>query len=288
MKPKIQIGVVPYLNSKPLVRGHEAFSDQADFHFIPPSRLADLMARDELDISLVSCVDYLRGGRRILPNVGIVSRGAVNSVLLMGQQPVEEAETVNLDPDSLTSCSLAALWYRERLGRTPQFFRYPLSSPEAIACDARLAIGDSALRLSGTEPYQVDLGTAWETWVGHPFVYAVWLVREGVRLGKVGQFLQSASTRFEPGFSLLAAEASRDLDLAPEICVQYLSHSLQFALDEEALQGLQIFLNLAGRHSAWLEKTIDGFPPLGVSVPVPLEFHEEPLIAGSLDHSTGS
>jgi chorismate dehydratase len=288
MKPKIQIGVVPYLNSKPLVRGHEAFRDQADFHFIPPRRLAELMARDKLDIALVSCVDYLRGGRRILPEVGIVSRGAVNSVLLMGQSPVEEAETVNLDPDSLTSCSLAALWYREQLGRTPRFTRFPLDSAEARACDARLAIGDSALRLLGTEPYQVDLGMVWENWVGHPFVYAVWLVREGVELGKVGQFLKSASSRFEPGFTLLAAEASRDLNLDRDICVKYLAHSLQFSLDEEALRGLEVFLNLAAKHSTWLAATIEGFPPLGVPVPIPLEFHEEPLLADSLDHSTGS
>ena len=64
-----------------------------------------------------------------------------------------------------------------------------------------------------------------------------------------------------------------ELDLAPEVCVSYLTRSLQFRLDEEAQEGLRIFLELALKHHFWLKETVLGVPPLGVASPVRLEFY---------------
>lgn len=272
MSTRIQVGVVPYLNAKPLIAGYEAYESVADFHFIEPSQLAAPLARGDLDVALISVVEYLRGTYDILPRAAIISRGAVNSVLLTGSCPIEQAETVNLDPASLTSCTLAALWYRERLGRTPRFSRFPLDSHEAMACDAQLAIGDAALARMGTAPFQVDLGSAWETWIGHPFVYAAWIARRGVDLGAVGRFLIEAPFVNQPRLLSIASEASERMGLPDALCVEYLTHSLQFRLDEDALTGLQSFLDLAAEHHDWLSTVVTDLPPLGVSAPVPIHF----------------
>jgi chorismate dehydratase len=257
----------------PLVEGYETLRELADFRFVVPSQLSVLLARGELDIALVSSVEYLRGGYEILPRVGIVSRGAVNSVLLTGMKPVEEAETVNLDPSSLTSRTLTALWYRLRLGRTPKFSRHPIGSDQALRCDAQLAIGDEGLFRSGRAPYQLDLGAAWEEWIGHPFVYAVWVIRKGVELGAVAPFLVSAPAQCRKSLGALAEEASRRLGLSGDVCVRYLTHSLQFRLDEDAFTGLEAFLNMAGANHAWLSDIIPDIPPLGIDIPVQIELY---------------
>jgi len=275
MTRKIQVGAIPYLNGKPLIEGYDSLRDSADFQFHRPSRLAELMAVDEIDIGLVSCVEYLRGKYAILPDVGVVSRGAVNSVLLTGCRPVDEAETVNLDPSSLTSCTLTALWYRLKLEQDPVFSRYPIGSPEALACDAQLAIGDEGLFRSGQSGYQVDLGEAWKEWIGYPFVYAAWLVRREVVLGRVGAFLRNAARKAPRPLRELAEEASRRLGLDTSLCLEYLTHSLQFSLDQEAITGLEIFLNMAAENAPWLSRIIEGFPPVNLPMPVHVEFHDE-------------
>lgn len=275
MTRKIQVGAIPYLNGKPLIEGYESLRDLADFQFHRPSRLAELMAADEIDIGLVSCVEYLRGKYDILPDVGVVSRGAVNSVLLTGQKPVGEAETVNLDPSSLTSCTLTALWYRLKLGTDPTFSRHPIGSPAALACDAQLAIGDEGLFRSGLSGYQVDLGEVWKEWIGYPFVYAAWLVRRDKALGRVGGFLRNAARQARRPLRELAEEASRRLGLDDSLCLQYLTHSLQFSLDQEAITGLEVFLNMAGENAFWLSEIIQGFPPVNIPLPIRVEFHDE-------------
>lgn len=233
-----------------------------------------MLAEEALDIGLVSCVEYLRGNYEILPGVGVVSRGAVNSVLLTGAVPIEEARTVNLDPSSLTSCTLTALWYRLRLRRDPIFSRYPIGSSKALRCDAQLAIGDEGLFRSGGAPYQQDLGAAWEAWMGHPFVYAAWLVRKGVHLGSIGEFLMAAPDHHTPdSLRELAEKASSRLGLDGPTCLRYLSHSLQFKLTREAVLGLESFLTMAVENHSWLCEIIADLPPLGIKAPVRVAFH---------------
>jgi hypothetical protein len=72
----------------------------------------------------------------------------------------------------------------------------------------------------------------------------------------------------------LAEEASADLDLDRNTCVEYLTNALLFSLDEEALLGLNLFLNMAARHHGWLSEIIEGFPPLGVSPPIKVTFSD--------------
>ncbi len=281
----LRVGTIPYLNGKPLIEGYEAIADSAEFTFVPPSELARMLAAGELDIGLVSTVEYVRGSYEILPGVGVVSRGAVNSVLLTGRVPIEEARTVNLDPSSLTSCTLTALWYRLKLQKEPVFYRYPIGSPKAMRCDAQLAIGDEGLFRSGRAPFQQDLGAAWEEWIGYPFVYAAWLVRKGVQLGPMAQFLMSAADRHsQNSLCELAQEASIRLGLDGPTCLRYLSHSLQFKLSREAVLGLETFLSMSVENHSWLQTIVADLPPLGIEAPVRIALYS-PV---SCCHTAGS
>ena len=64
-----RVGSVPYLNAVPLTRGLE---DQ--ILFAPPSQLAEMLRRDELDAALVSVTEVLLSDRYdILDGVAIAS-----------------------------------------------------------------------------------------------------------------------------------------------------------------------------------------------------------------------
>jgi len=281
MNDRIQVGVVPYLNAKPLVDGYESIEHLADFHFMPPAQLATGLAAGQIDVGLVSVVEYLRGDYDILPEVGIVSRGAVNSVLLTGSKPIEEARTVNLDPASLTSCALAVLWYHARLDRSPKFFRHPIDSPEAARCDAQLAIGDVGLSRTGKSAYQVDLGAVWEEWTGRPCVYAAWLVRKRVDLGPVADFLVEAAARSVDSLPAIAMSASHRLGIKGEVCLEYLTSSLQFVLDEQALEGLETLLSLTAKYRDQIDSCVPDFPPVRFSSPVRVNFYRHPALERS-------
>lgn len=165
-----RVGSVPYLNGVPLTRGLE---DQIVFH--PPSQLAGMLRRDELDAALVSVTEVLFHDRYdVLDGIAVASLGEVKSVFLAHRGPVEAVREVHCDPASLTSRHLLEVLLAER-GVRPEF--RPLTSHPAGAWpDNFLLIGDQALdfQLAPHEHHIWDLGTAWHELTGLPFVYAVW------------------------------------------------------------------------------------------------------------------
>ena len=79
-----RVGSVPYLNAVPLTRGLE---DQ--ILFMPPSELARLLQRDELDAALVSITEVLFHDRYdILDGIAVASLGEVQSVFLAHRGPL--------------------------------------------------------------------------------------------------------------------------------------------------------------------------------------------------------
>jgi chorismate dehydratase len=167
-----RVGSVPYLNAVPLTRGIE---DQV--LFVPPKELAALLRKGKLDAALLSvtealfCDDY-----DILDGICIGSRGEVKSVYLAHTQPLEEITQIHLDPASLTSVNLLRVLLAER-GSFPDFI--PLLEYDAdLMPDNVLLIGDPAIRYLRTNPERSiwDLGAAWDTLTGLPFVYAVWVL----------------------------------------------------------------------------------------------------------------
>src|SRR5207249_1179832 len=83
-----RVGSVRYLNAVPLTRGLEE-----EIVFTTPSKLAEMLQRDELDAALVSVTEVLMRDRYdILDGIAIASLGEVKSVLLAHRKPLEEAK----------------------------------------------------------------------------------------------------------------------------------------------------------------------------------------------------
>src|SRR5271169_1614550 len=133
-----KVGSVPYLNAVPLTRGLEE-----QIIFAPPSELARLLQRDELDAALVSLTEVLLNDRYdILDGIAVASLGEVYSVILAHKKPLAEAKEIFCDPASLTSVNLLKVLLAER-GLKPEF--QPLESYLAAPQkDFVLLIGDQA------------------------------------------------------------------------------------------------------------------------------------------------
>src|SRR6266481_5182408 len=105
-----RVGSVEYLNAVPLTRGLEE-----EVIFATPSKLAEMLHRDELDAGLVSVVEVLFTDRYdILDGIAIASLGEVKSVLLAHRKPIEEVREIFCDPASLTSVELLRVLLGER------------------------------------------------------------------------------------------------------------------------------------------------------------------------------
>src|SRR5688572_455897 len=111
-----RVGSVPYLNAVPLTRGLEG-----EIVFATPSKLAEMLQRDELDAALVSVTEVLFNDRyNILDGVAVASLGEVLSVHLAHKQPLAEIKEIYCDTASLTSVNLLKVLLAEK-GLKPEF-----------------------------------------------------------------------------------------------------------------------------------------------------------------------
>jgi chorismate dehydratase len=184
---RLRLGKISYLNVLPIYYPLESGIIPHPFTITSgtPADLNQLMVRGELDLSVVSSIEYARYPERylILPDLSISCRGLVGSVLLLSQRPFEQlsGETVLITSHSHTSVALVKILLTRQLG-VEAVFR-PGSCTEALARGeapaAMLTIGDEALRLREHRqyPYRLDLGEAWLAWTGLPFVFALWVIQ---------------------------------------------------------------------------------------------------------------
>lgn len=248
MHAKIRVGAVNYLNTKPLICDLERIAPEAELILDVPSRLADRLAANELDVALIPVIEYFRAGTySVVPDISIATRGPVLSVTLFSKVPWEDVRRVALDVGSRTSAALTQVLLRKRHAATPEVVPLPMESQaEDADADAVLLIGDRAMRacLPGFA-FAYDLGQEWYDWTGLPFVYAVWAVREGCDLGRVAEALAESKRRGLARAGMIAHQEAPRLGLDAGFCRRYLSTILHFDLGERELAGLDRYYALA-------------------------------------------
>src|SRR6266550_62103 len=106
----LRIGCVKYLNARPLIYG---WSGAVDFDH--PAALCRKLERGDLEVALVSSLEYLRRPiYRIIDGVSISARGAVYSVIVAHNEDLSRAEEIEIDPASETSVALLRCLLRQR------------------------------------------------------------------------------------------------------------------------------------------------------------------------------
>ncbi|HRP08014.1 MAG TPA: menaquinone biosynthesis protein [Gemmatimonadales bacterium] len=186
----MRLGRIPWINAAPvnaaMDRGIVAPAETVVS--ATAAELNDLLAAGELDLSVVSAVEYARDAvaYHLLPDLAISCDGPVQSVALFSKRPVEEltGTTVLRTASSRTSILLLELLCRHVWQVQPNFATARAEAGDLgllreLPHEAVLVIGDAALHLraSGEYPVCADLGEVWKRWTGLPFVFAVWAAR---------------------------------------------------------------------------------------------------------------
>ena len=240
LKP-FRVGSVPYLNAVPLTRGLED-----EIIFVPPSKLAEMLRRDELDAALVSITEVLFHNRYdVLDGVAIASLGEVKSVFVAHRFPLAETREIFCDPASLTSVNLLKVLLAER-GLTAELIPLP-DYDIAPSCDAVLLIGDRAIDfLRAGHDHQIwDLGTAWFELTQLPFVYAAWALRRGLENKELRRHLREAKDfGVDTLDHIIRTRPEYDLDFRKD----YLGWHIHYHLGSDEKRGLARFVELLRKH----------------------------------------
>ena len=238
---------VGYLNTTPLVWGmlHGPQQGLFDLMFRVPSACADMVAAGDADIGIIPSFELTRQDLAVIPGVGIASRGAVRSILLISKRPAAEIQTLAADASSRTSVALASIILARKFGAAPRVLSYAPDLDAMLAgADAALIIGDPALHLDPAKlPYEVhDLGREWTEMTGLPMVFAVWAGPKAVMEPWVEAAFQ-ASCRYglDHREEIVAAEAARR-GFAPELVRRYLGQHIVCELGQAEGAGLELYL----------------------------------------------
>lgn len=269
----MRVGRIAYLNCAPVYGGvdHGAVSLDAELVTGVPSVLNGKMSAGELDISVISAVEYAReaGKYLLLPDLAISANGEVRSVMLFSTVPAADLDgrQVVVSRSSMTSVALLELLFEQVWKARPVFVPGDAEaddlSRETPPAAARLVIGDAALLLrhpghpvaqahGQSYSHVYDLSAEWKAWTGLPFVFAVWVARRDLNvraaLAVHGALIESRDWGLRH-LEELAAEASRTYSLPVPVVRTYLS-GLDYSLGLEYLEGLSEFLRrleLAGK-----------------------------------------
>jgi chorismate dehydratase len=265
------LGVVSFLNSRPLIEGLDA-TRGVSLHYAVPSALPAMLRRGEVDAALIPVVDLARHADRWerVSDACIASDGETLTVRVFSKTPPEQMNALFVDPDSHTSVALAQLIWSYHFERRLVF--QPLAAVDDLNdCEAVLLIGDKVVNapMNGFE-YEVDLGGAWQAWQGLPFVFAVWAANRvtgyvgralpanppvGGRSAEVGgqcppylalpDLLESARDRGVARAREIAREIGPSHGWPVELAQDYLLRRLSFTLTPRHLKGMQRFIELA-------------------------------------------
>jgi chorismate dehydratase len=239
MAETLRISLVDFLNARPLTWGLlHAPPPGVEISRDVPSACAAKLASGEVDVGLIPSIEYQRiPGLRVIPGLGIAASSEVRSVLLVSDVSRERIRSVALDPASRTSAALTRILLKRVYGLEPEY--------RDGDTDARLIIGDPALKTRLNGQVVLDLAAEWRAFSGHPFVFAFWAVREDRATSEVAALLRASYAAARERFASLVAEEAGATGLSEPVVEDYLRHALHYDLDGGDLEGLRLFYRLA-------------------------------------------
>lgn len=240
----IRVGIVNYLNTKPLIYGlqREPVNKMIELIGAYPARLAQMLIDDEIDVGLIPVAVipqlpsyYING------NYCIGTEGEVASVCLFSEVPMHEIKKVYLDYQSRSSVALLKWLMKESWGINPEIIEAEDDTyrQQIKGTTAGLVIGDRALEQRKISTFIYDLGSEWRSITGLPFVFAAWVSTKQLP----GHFLKVFDEANGMGLEKIdeiIKETSFDLY---DLKKYYMIH-LSYQLDERKRQGMNKFLEL--------------------------------------------
>lgn len=244
-----RLGVVSYLNAKPLIQGLEHNSG-IELILDVPARLPDLLNRGLVDAALVPVIDILQAGDvwHVVSDACIGCDGETLTVRLFSRVPFAELTKLHVDGDSHTSVALARVLWHELHGTDLQLI--PFKGTETVAeCEAVLLIGDKVVTQKLIDYHlELDLGAAWKSLTGLPFVFAAWAAPRGHALPELAQRLSAARDAGVKAAGMIAEDYGPGMGWPVTLARRYLTSRLKFTLGEPQRRGIERFCSLLRQH----------------------------------------
>ncbi len=235
--------MVSYLNTRPLLLGMEQspFKERIELMKAYPAQIAQALLDGTIDIGLVPvAVMPLLKHPQLISNYVIGTDGEVASVALFSQVPMDQIEKVYLDYQSRTSVALAKILFKQYWKKEVEFLNATEGYINQInGTTAGIIIGDRALVSLDQFEHIYDLGSAWKSYSGLPFVFAAWVANKPIPLDFMEAFDAANGyglSQLEDVIALIPAnEQVYDLH-------KYFTENISYELTDEKRAGLAKFL----------------------------------------------
>lgn len=233
---KIKISAVAYTNTKAFIYGleHSAIINKIDLSLDIPSDCAAKVISGEVDLGLmpVAAIPFVPNAN-IVADYCIGSDGAVNSVFIFSDVPVEKIKTLRLDAHSRTSNNLAKVLLKFHWKKEVEF-----TTDSTAKTDAIVLIGDRTFGRKEDFAFVYDMGEEWKNFTGLPFMYAAWVANKEIP--------QEFKTEFNAALKFGLAhrnEVLKDLPQTPNFDLEdYLYNKLQFEVTDDRKKAMNLFL----------------------------------------------
>ncbi|MGJ1416441.1 menaquinone biosynthetic enzyme MqnA/MqnD family protein [Sphingobacterium multivorum] len=233
---KIRVSAVSYTNTYPFLNGirKSKVMEQIDLSVDYPSACAQKVIDDQADIGIIPTAALLSLPEYYInTDFCIGTEGAVDSVFIFANKPIDEVKTLRLDKQSRTSNGLARVLIKNYWKKD-----VALVTDESIEPDAYVLIGDRTFGKKNAVPYVYDLGEEWFNFTGLPFAFALWVSNKKLPDSFVEQFNEALAYGVEHATDVIAG--------LPEFegfdYTKYLTQHLNFHLTDKKREAVQLYL----------------------------------------------
>lgn len=239
----INLSAVAYLNTKPFLYGiyqhglEKSISINLDIPALCAQKLAD--GRANVGLIPVAAIPQVPNAQ-IITDYCIGTEGAVKTVCIYSQVPIEQVEALYLDYHSRTSAALTQYLLAHHWKLHPKILEAQAGFEEQIkGKTAALIIGDRTIGLEEQYPYVYDLGAVWKEHTGLPFVFAAWVSTQPLP----PSFLKEFNAALRTGVEKRAQVAQMFQSSHPNFSVHdYFHQYIHYELTPTKRQALQLFL----------------------------------------------
>ena len=240
---KIRISAVSYTNTKPFLYGikHTDIINQIDLSLDMPSDCAQKLIDDEADIGLIPVAATLNMPEwHLVSDYCIGAVGAVNSVFIFSNCPIEQVTTLQLDPESRSSNNLSKVLLKNYWKLQPEMvINAPDYGTSRDINTAFVQIGDRTFGKADKYPYVYDLAEEWTKFTGLPFTFAAWIANKPISQEFISEFNKSLQYGLDHREEMFNEMTMRtDFDVR-----DYLMHKIDYPLTEDKKKALFLFLD---------------------------------------------
>lgn len=256
----LRAGFISYLNAYPFYYPFQFLTDEEllglELIVRRPGQLNKMLRSNELDISLISFMEYAKHPDlyELIQGIGLSSKGYVDSVKLFSKVPIDELNGHNIHTTNASATSVAVMEILLKENGVRNYNCAPYDAEGGIPNKtAALAIGDEALTEdTGQFTHIYDLGEMWNKLFKRNIVFAVAAIRKDSiedKLPQINTFVQELRNAPKKSYSDCSEFEAACKKQFPNIedPMAYLNR-LHFGMGESEEQDICFFLEKAFEH----------------------------------------